>query len=174
MVGFVHLVKERTMTKEIQLANGGIAIVDDEDYGYLSQWEWRLHKGALRRSDYAYRHTYSRGTRTTTWILMHRVILDAPSGMQVDHKDRNGLNNTRENLRLATHTQNQHNAARRHDNRSGFKGVRRTSRGARWDARICVDGKQKYLGCFATAEEAARAYDAAATELRGEFARLNF
>jgi hypothetical protein len=103
---------------------------------------------------------------------MHRLILRVDANTQVDHRDGNGLNNTRGNLRPATHAQNQHNSRLRKDNQSGFKGVHR--QGNRWVARIRVDGEQKHLGSFRTPEEAARAYDAAALRLRGEYARLNF
>lgn len=158
--------------KEIALTKGKVAIVDDEDYELLSPWQWRARTWWASRTSYAYRYV-SRGDGTFQKLLMHRAILDAPPEMQVDHIDGNGLNNTRSNLRLATHTQNQANASRRRDNQSGFKGVRRI-RDSGWQARICVNGKQQHVGFFQTAEEAARAYDKAARDLRGQFAKLNF
>ena len=90
--------------------------------------------------------------------------------MQVDHKNRNGLDNRRDNLRLATHGQNLANSKTHSE--SGFKGVEKNKH--RFYASISIDGKTKKLGGYDTPEEAARAYDEAALEQFGEFARINF
>lgn len=108
-------------------------------------------------------------------IYLHRFIMDAPKGVQVDHRDGDGLNNLRGNLRFATQTLN--NANRAYRGTTGFRGVVLTS-GGRYRAAIFhrENGRRtiKNLGTYEAAEEAARAYDDAALERFGEFARLNF
>jgi hypothetical protein len=105
---------------------------------------------------------------------MHRVLLNAPASLHVDHVNGNGLDNQRSNIRLATPGENQHNGRLRKNNSSGFKGVSWVTRDKRWQVSIWLGGKQRALGRFQNLEDAARAYDNAARELFGEFARLNF
>lgn len=105
---------------------------------------------------------------------MARFILDAPKGIMTDHRDGDTLNNQRENLRLATNQQNQHNQRRlRRDNTTGFKGVTLWPRKGVYNAQIYVNTIRKSLGCYKTPEEAAAAYDAAAVKYFGEFAATN-
>ena len=161
--------------REIPLTQGKVALVDDEDYEWLSQWKWC----ALNRGDgcyYAVRGTYDRTTRASRQIRMHRQIMGMEgSRPDVDHKDTNGLNNQRSNLREASRSDNIGNARLRRDNVSGLKGVTWMPTKQKWRARIGpVQGQRRFLGYFPTAEEAARAYDAAALELFGDFARPNF
>ncbi len=101
---------------------------------------------------------------------MHRHLLNAPVGMQVDHIDGNGLHDWRANLRLATPAQNQQNRGMPANNISGFKGVRFYKEGV-WIASIGHNGKHSCLGRFPTAQEASAAYIEAAKRLHGEFAR---
>lgn len=103
---------------------------------------------------------------------MHREIMGLSIGDQreVDHINGNRLDNRRCNLRLATHEQNMHNARRRKDNSSGFKGVSWKVRDRKWYAAIEISGKRIHLGVFDTAEEAHVAYCGAADRLHGEFA----
>lgn len=89
----------------------------------------------------------------------------------VDHVNGDGLDNRRSNLRIVSSTQNRWNAKVRSDCRSGLRGVRQQQ--GRWIARILVDGRRRSLGSFSTAEEAAAAYDAAASKFFGVMARLN-
>lgn len=105
---------------------------------------------------------------------MHNEILSVAKGRRVDHRDGDGLNNQRCNLRAATNIQNQHNS-RKHKNgvTSRFKGVSRAQKRDAWVARITIDGKIKYLGYFKDDCDAARAYDKAAIEHFGEFAKVN-
>lgn len=149
--------------KEIPLTQGRVAVVDDDDFQYLMQWKWCAHK---------YRHGY-RAVRSTNpgTEMMHRVILAAQKGEQVDHADGNGLNNVRSNIRLATHAQNMQNS-RRSPCSSGFKGARK--HGKKWESRIRVNGKQIYLGLFKSPELARSVYRKAAMHFHGEFAQLDY
>jgi len=105
---------------------------------------------------------------------MHRVILDAPMNMLVDHINGNGLDNRRENLRICTNTENLRNRGKDRDNTSGYKGVVIKKGEKKFRAQIRVNQKTIHLGSFSTPEEAARAYDDAAREYFGEFAWTNF
>ena len=105
---------------------------------------------------------------------MHSAILESHKGSDIDHIDGNGLNNQENNLRYSTHSQNMSNRGLDKNNKSGFKGVSWYQPSQKWQVKIAVQGKQKHLGYYSDIEEAARAYDAAAKELHGEFAWLNF
>lgn len=148
--------------KEIPLTQGKVAIVDDEDFDRINLYKWRYCKGAAQSQT-------ERPNRKV--LLMHRMILNAPDGVEVDHINGDALDNRKSNLRLASHKQNLANQKMKASNTSGFKGVTWHSKNKRWIAQI--QGGH-YLGSYATAEDAARAYDKKAKELFGEFARLNF
>jgi hypothetical protein len=156
------------MTREIPLSRGQVAIVDDADFEWLTKWKWQAHPVGRNRF-YAVRSTSIRGR--TINMRMHRLIMDAPQGMQVDHINHDRLDNRRENLRLCTVGENTRN--RRNFSPHGFKGVYPNVSGS-WRATIGYELRRFYLGTFATAAEAARAYDRAAVKLHGEFANLNF
>ena len=160
--------------KEIPITQGKVALVDDEDFVFLNSFKWTATRGKRKNGQdcfYAYRSEKKGGK----WrpILMHRIILDAKKGQLVDHRNHDCLDNRRSNLRLATQSQV-------HANRkisfgsSKYKGVSWFDRTGKWVVYIRIQGKQKNVGYFETEEEAARAYDAKARELFGEFARLNF
>jgi hypothetical protein len=160
------------MAKAIPLTKGFVALVDDVDHAAVSAMRWyaRMSSGKV----YATRDVVVDGCKRK--LQMHRMILGAPEGALVDHEDGNGLNNQRSNLRLATKTTNGQNAKLRANHPTGFKGVRldrREELAKRWMAAVRVDGKPVWLGRYATVEEAARAYDAAAMEHFGEFALTN-
>jgi hypothetical protein len=151
--------------KEIPLTKGAVVIVDDADYEWLSQFNWVL----LLTQDgkrYAARGAMRNG-RWGSYVLMHRELLGLTTGdgKQADHKNGNGLDNRRENLRIATPQENMRNV--RGTASSGIKGAYR--QGSRWRAKIAVDGKQIHLGYFDTAEEAGAAYAKAAEQYFGEF-----
>ena len=124
---------------------------------------------------YAYRKTSLVNGKQKT-VLLHRVILermldrDLLTDEHVDHKDGNGLNNTRDNLRLATREQNMANSRKRSDNTSGFKGVCWYEQSGKWRAYIMVGGKKMHLGYFTSKEAAYAAYCTAAEKYHGEFA----
>ena len=151
--------------REIRLSNGAVALVDDEDYERISAHKWR--EMVSYGIHYAIRSMYDEEHRQHT-ITMHRQIMAAPADMVVDHKDRNGLNNQRGNLRLCTSGQN----IRNQKSRGGYRGIYSNRR--RWVARACINGKQQYLGSFPTPEAAALAWNKAIIEAGlGEFATLN-
>lgn len=152
--------------KEIPLTQGKVALIDDEDFELVSQYKWHAHKNK--------NVFYARSSMDGENILLHRFILNTPDGIEIDHKDRDGLNCTRENMRLATHTQNNANRGMLRNNTSGYRGVRFYKASGSWQSAISVNAVHKHLGYFDSPIEAARAYDEAAHELFGEFAQLNF
>ncbi len=156
--------------KEIQLTKGKVAIVDDADYEWLNQWKW--HAGSGRGTIYALRKSGKRPFMKT--ICMHRLIMNTPNGMEVDHINMNGLDNRRKNLRNCTRIQNARNVKILSTNHSGYKGVSWSKFANKWSAYINIDGKKSHLGYFCIVQDAARAYDKAAKEFFGEFARTNF
>lgn len=146
--------------KKIPLTLGKFALVDDEDFEYLSQWKWCF--------DRRYATTWNSGKMTR----MHVFLFRRPKGMQVDHINGDKIDNRKCNLRIVTNSQNSQNRGARSDNTSGYKGVR--SQRGKWRAEIKVNYQTINLGCYSTKEQAARAYDEAARKYFGEFARLNF
>ena len=154
----------------IPLTQGKFAIIDACDAERVLGHRW--HAVKIKRTFYAAIKGMN-GAGKKAPLLMHRLILPPPPGLQVDHIDGNGLDNRRRNLRLATNTQNQQNCKAHRDNASGLKGVSWVKQQRKWAARLTMGGKEKRLGRFDTKEEAAAAYDRAALELFGEFARTN-
>lgn len=137
---------------EVNLQNGGVAIVDDQDWPLVSQYSWRLH----RRLGYAMTSQWRDGKAQT--IYMHRLINATPPGWITDHIDRDGLNNRRENLRTVNHSQNALNCKLHSSNSSGFRGVQKTRR--RWRATLIYNGVREHLGVFDTPHQASEAYEA--------------
>lgn len=117
-----------------------------------------------------YAKTWHQGKR----IRLHRLILNAPSGVKVDHRDHDKLNNQKSNLRVRTTNQNNQNGALRKDNTSGYKGVSLEKSTGRWRPLVYADGETHYVGQFKDKHYAALAYDLWATDLHGEFAASNF
>jgi hypothetical protein len=151
----------------IPLTRGLFATVDAADAEAVRSLKW--YATTPRGRVYYAVHDLPSGRG----VYMHRWLLDAPSNMTVDHVDLNGLNNQRSNLRLETRSQNQFNTGSR-GGTSRFKGVSFCKQTGRWKTQIASHGKRWELGRFKDEEAAARAYDRAALELHGEFARLNF
>jgi hypothetical protein len=158
--------------KTIQLNKNQFAIVDDMDFDGLSKFKWHVKVG--RKTIYAQRKAKMPNGKYKT-ILMHRQILglDDPK-ILCDHQNRNGLDNQRSNLRSCTTAENSRNQGLRKTNTSGYKGVTFDKRDKKFKAEIRVNGKLKNLGLYKCPAEAAKAYDAAAANLHGEYAFLNF
>ena len=157
---------------EIQLSNGGVAWVDDEDYELVKGKSWR--RFPVEGITYAAHSLWVKETKKTTHVLMHRVIMKAEKGQQVDHANRDGLDNRRTNLRFSSIAENLYNSKKRKNSLSIYKGVSRTSTGRLWRARLWIDGVETFLGSYASPIEAARAYDVAALKYCNGFAKTNF
>lgn len=151
----------------IEISQGKHVIVDTEDYEYLSQWKWYFNKRGA-----AVRKIYHPGNKQTV-VYMHREIMRAKKGEEVDHINHNQLDNRKVNLRLCSRAQNNFNIRRNKKNTSGFKGVSYIKQDKAWRAYISQDNKQIHLGRYKTAREAAEAYNTAALSMRGEFAWTN-
>lgn len=154
--------------KEIKLIKGLVALVSDEHYELVSRFNWNLKRS--RGTNYAHSKTNSH----PRYILMHRLITKAPDNLVVDHIDGNGLNNQIENLRICSVAENNRNVKLRKDSKTGYKGVYFRKYTRKFSVQIKHEKKIYRLGCFDSAEEAARAYDEAARRFHGEFASPNF
>jgi hypothetical protein len=150
----------------VTLTKGYEAIIDAADVPLVEGFNWCSRADGL--TFYAARTDYSSGKKT---VRMHRVIMNCSKGFEIDHIDGDGLNNRRSNMRLSTHAENMRNRRIAKNNTSGFKGVAWDKNGAKWRAKIKVDGEQIHLGQFDTPEAAHAAYVAASEKLHGEFAR---
>ena len=159
------------MTREIALSQGKVAIVDDADYERVNQFKWCA---AFNRGNwYGSRRARASNGKSVT-LPLHRFILNAPTGMIVDHIDGDGLNCCRNNMRLCNQKQNSTNKRKPKTNTSGYKGVSWSAPHRKWRVKIKVDQKTIHIGMFTNLIEAARAYDSAARKHHGIFARTNF
>ncbi len=159
--------RKKEPPKTLELSFGKHAVVDAEDYDQLNMYKWC----SVRRGQIWYARTF----RTDgTHLSMHRLITNAPKHLVVDHKDYNGLNNRKSNLRLCTPAQNQYNARPSPGGTSRHKGVYWEKKSKKYRALIGHKSKRYHLGCFDNEDDAGRAYDRKAIELFGEFAYLNF
>ncbi len=148
--------------KKIPLGNDKFTLIDKEDYKRLKGFNWRFEKSVNGSSGYA-----------VATIKMHRLITKAKRGEEIDHINHDKMDNRRENLRKATHSQNCQNRPPDIKNKSGYRGVHWFKAGNKWAARIGVNGKRIFLGYFDNKEGAAKAYNKAARLEYGEFAYQN-
>lgn len=150
--------------KRIRLTRGKEALVDDIDYQYLMQWSWC----AIVQNN-GWRAMRKNGKKTR---YMHQEIADRIDikGDMIDHRDRNPLNNRRDNLRPSTQSQNLHNRGPQKNNTTGVKGVWFCKRAEKYVAEVSVEGKKHWLGHFATVVEAEKVVIAKRVEILGEYA----
>lgn len=173
------------MAKTIPLTQGYETIVDDDDYEMLRglaeegkaprSWRILITDRKHRKKYYANGWYPKKDREKRRSVLLHRLLMNPDNGLLVDHRDGNGLNNQRNNLRLATNAQNQQNSDGR-PRKARFKGLSfqpASSKCNPWQAYIQVNKKKINLGYFPTEIEAALAYNEAAKKHFGEFALLN-
>ena len=148
--------------KTIPLTQGKVALVDDKDFKRLNKFKWSAWTNGT--------HWYAvRG------IYMHKEIIgDVSMAIEIDHKNKNGLDNRRSNLRKCTRSQNSHNTNGHKDRRSKYKGLTYRKRDNKWEARICINSIRIHLGMFKNEIDAAKAYDVGAMKHFGKYAHLNF
>ncbi len=148
----------------IPLTQGQETIIDDEDWDLVKKYKWSAHYDPTTNGYYATTSLRTAVNKRVT-AQMHRIIMNAPTNMEVDHKDLNGLNNQRHNLRLATRGQNSCNRRIPSNNISGHKGVYYITQTNKWRAQIRSNRHLRHLGYFGTKEEASEAYKNAAKEI---------
>lgn len=159
--------------KQIPLTNGHFSLVDDEDYDFLMQWKWCLiqYKNGKKYAIRTETVQTAGGKKVRKTIRMHRLINKTPDGLETDHRDDNGLNNQKYNLRDATRGQNMMNKKSYVGSAIQFKGVYACRK--KYRAIISFNKVRKHLGYFSSETDAARAYNAAAIVHHGDFAKLN-
>ena len=162
--------------REITLTQGKAALVDDEVFDRLNPWGWYANR--CGKPFYAVRNGSRANGARPTLIYMHRVIWELihgpiPGGFDIDHVDRDGLNNRGDNLRLATPQQQNCNRGKQSNNTSGLVGVSWDKHKGRWHARAQLNGRKKHLGYFHSAIEASLARDKFVLDHHGKFAELN-
>lgn len=150
--------------KEIPLTQNKTALVDDSDYDLVKHHKWFAVFDGY--------NWYAARKLNGKQVRMQNFLMNPPKGVVIDHKDRNGLNNQRANLRICLHRENMRNMFKKKLNKSGFKGVCWKSANRKWVAQINA-GRVIHLGLFSDPKHAAMAYDRAAEKFYGEFALTN-
>jgi|ERR1035437_699119 hypothetical protein len=153
--------------KEILLNQSKVAFIDEEDYERVNKYLWCVDYKPS--SDTYFAFTHIKGKKT----YLHSFILNTPKGLQVDHKDHDGLNDVRNNIRICTQTQNNANNRKMKNTSSKYKGVSWTRNYGKWEAYIKINKIKKNLGYFTSEKDATLAYNKTAIKLFGEFALLN-
>lgn len=159
---------EREVKAEVwlPLSQGKVTVIDFDDFEKVRNFKWCARKSSSGNTFYA--------CRAANTVQLHHEIMPPPTGMEIDHIDRDGLNNRRSNLRIVTHRQNILNRGPRRNKTSKFCGVSRHQKQQKWQAGLELFGKHIHLGSYEIEADAARAYDEAAIKYFGSFAQLNF
>ena len=147
------------------LPTGDSFTFDFEDFGKVCRFKWHRNKAGY--------YVASLGGRKLGHILLHRLIMNPPKDKVVDHIDGDPSNCCKSNLRICTNTENVRNSKPHHTNTTGYKGVSYDSRRGTWNARIRCGEKKLFIGSFDSPIKAANAYDMAALELHGKYAKTN-
>jgi hypothetical protein len=155
----------------VPLTRGFVALLDDNDLPLVDQYKWFVHIHPNKHGIRYYAATRERRTQIIKY--MHRLLMGAQKGHDIDHINHNGLDNRRCNLRACTRSENMANV-RKYRGMSCYKGVSWSNKNSKWQATVCANGKQHFLGTFINEADAAVAYDNAAQKLFGEFAFTNF
>ena len=152
--------------REVPVSGGRTALIDEADYESIQHWKW---SSCRKRHTFAvYRAVLEQGKSRR--IYLSRFIMQAPSGLFVDHENGDGLDNRRDNLRLCTHTENnRHRCRPQSTNTSGHRGVFWERGAKKWRAQLSVNNRNVHLGMFLTVEDAGNAYRQAAVSRYGEF-----
>jgi len=152
--------------EQIELSQGKFALVDDDAFDEINQYNWCFAQG------YAVRNVKVLGKYKMQY--MHRLVTSCPADMNVDHKNHDKLDNQKNNLRICSTSENLRNQQIRTVSKTSvYKGVTFHKQAGKWQARIQLENKNNYLGLFANEIDAAIAYNVAAIEMFGEFALLN-
>lgn len=160
--------------RELLLKNGVVVKVSDVDFDAVQRYHWRARTVYGKNSNHTYAVSHRKiGKGRWVDVAMHRLIMNAPEGSLVDHINGDGLDNRRENLRLATQSENLRNR-RKYKGSSKYLGVGWNKWRGVWVATVGYENRVLNLGTFKTEEEAARFRDDVASKLHGEFASLNF
>lgn len=154
----------------LKTKNGYWFEIDDEDYPLVSKFNWYVIKRRKRMS-YVVTHVLKDGKRT--FQSLHRLVMKADKGTQLDHANRNGLDNRKLNLRFCTHSQNQANKTKYTNNTSGYKGVYWNKYHRKFEAQIRVNKIKIHLGYFNTTKQAAEIYNEAAVKCFKDFSVTN-
>jgi hypothetical protein len=155
----------------IPLTQGKVALIDRKDYPLIKSYKWcAAHKG----NNWYAMTNLPRKNGVQKTLYMHHLILPLKPGLMVDHANRNGLINCRDNLRYCLRRQNISNSRKRCEASSKFKGVSWHKRVGKWHAYLRHKGKLIFIGCFEDEVKAAKAYDLVAARIKGQFATLNF
>jgi hypothetical protein len=166
------LVVESKEAVRLPLSKGLFSLIDREDYFRVGLWSWSAFRPVGARTWYA-QSFCDHGDKKKRLVSLHQYVLSL-TGNEVDHINGEGLDNRKSNLRVCSHQQNIWNSQPRDGGTSAFKGVSWRADRSKWRAYIVINAKQRFLGLFADEIEAAKAYDRAAKELFGVFARVNF
>ena len=158
------------MTLSIPLGRGLVAIIDEADLAKVSGREWRAQTNGPKDRRRIYAVSGNPRDPSDPLIFMHRLIANTPGDLETDHRNRNTLDNRRDNLRPCTSSQNQANRGPNRNNTSGYRGVSWCKADQCWVATIRVNYRKIWLGRFVEIEDAVAAYQAAAALYFGEFA----
>lgn len=156
--------------KRLQLNNNQYTLVDDDVFEYLSQWKWSLSSGYAKRQIFL---GMQNGKRVCKGIFLHRFLMDAPPELVVDHINRNTLDNRRENLRVCTRSQNQHNRKISKRNKSGVNGVYWHKQRQKWHAQIMFNRRKISLGLFDSVKSARAAVSTYENSMENIWCREN-